>query len=110
MIVYPQGAELPDLGITWNTSTGVPIDFSVGWTFVLNLAGIYPSGAPLVLTKSTGITGNGPVSPNITITWATTGELNTLIPGNYVFQLQATNTTTSKIRDMKDILQITPVL
>ncbi len=57
MIIYPQNAELPDLGVTWNNSAGVPFDFTSGWTLQCDVSGYYPNtGTPLKFTKTTGIT------------------------------------------------------
>lgn len=112
MITYAQNSDLPDLGITWNNSLGVPFDFSVGWTLQCDVSGYYPNTSiPLKFTKTTGITlfPNQQV-PNIVLAWATTGEITTLQPGLYTFQLKATINATSKVRYLDDILKITPTI
>ncbi len=112
MITYPQYAELPDLGVTWNNSAGVPFDFTSGWTLQCDVSGYYPNtGTPLKFTKTTGITlYPNLITPNIVITWATTGEITILQPGLYTFQLKATQTSTSKVRYLDDVLKITPTI
>jgi hypothetical protein len=91
---YIQGADLPDLTINWVVG-GVLLDMT-GHTFVLRLG---TPGDPAVLEKTTGITGAA-TSPNVTIAWATTGELNTLAAGFYQAHLVATRTSDSKQRIM----------
>ena len=100
--IYTQGAELPDLTIEWKDSAGNVINFSSGWTFVLRLG---DPGSAATLTKSSGITGAA-TSPNVTIAWATSGELNTLTPGFYHAQLRATRDSDSKLRVFKFGLKI----
>ena len=71
LVTYPAGAELPDMTFTWTDSNGDLIDFSSGYTFTVKV-GI--PGVAAVFTKTTGITGTG-TDPNVTVEWATTGEL-----------------------------------
>lgn len=101
-VPYTQGAELPDLTFEWRDSTGALIDFSSGYTFVLKLG---TPGQAAVLTKSTGITGAA-TNPNVTVVWATSGELNTLTPGVYTLQLIATRSSDSKQRILTDSLSL----
>lgn len=91
---YTQGAELPDLTIEWRDSAGALINFASGWTFVLKVG---TPGSAADLSKSTGITGAS-TAPNVTVAWATSGELNTLTPASYPAQLIATRTSDSKDR------------
>lgn len=93
---YRKGAELPSIELTWEDTDGEVIDFSAGWTFTVTVA---PRGETTAsFTKTTGITGAaGP--PNVTIAWATTGELNSLAAGAYDLQLRARRAADSKDRD-----------
>lgn len=99
---YIQGADLPDLTFEWRDRNGTLIDFSTGHTFVLKLG---TPGAAATLTKSTGITGAATV-PNVTVAWATSGELNTLTPGVYTLDLIATRTSDSKQRVLRNALTV----
>lgn len=90
---YIQGADDPALQITWKSDAGSIIDFSSGYTFTLKV-GI--PGSAALLTKTTGIAGAA-AAPNVTITWATSGELNTLTPGTYTCQLTATASSRQRI-------------
>jgi hypothetical protein len=99
---YIQGADLPDLTFEWRDSTGALINFSSGYTFVLKLG---TPGSAATLTKSTTITGAA-TSPNVTVAWATSGELNTLTPGVYTLDLIATRTSDSKQRFLRDSLTV----
>lgn len=103
---YIQGADLPDLAITWKDSNGAIIDFSTGSTFVLKVG---QPGVTASLTKSTGIAGAS-TSPNITIAWAVSGELNTLPAATYVADLIATRTSDSKQRVLRFLLPITAAI
>jgi hypothetical protein len=104
--IYIQGSDLPDLAITWKDRNDAVIDFSTGHTFSLKIG--VPGSAALV-TKSTGITGAA-TSPNVTIAWATSGELNTLATGTYTGQLKATRTLDSKERFMSFRITIKPAI
>lgn len=99
---YVQGADLPDLAFDWKDSAGALINFSSGWTFALRVG---QPGAAATLTKSTGITGAS-TSPNITVAWATSGELNTLPAGTYIGDLIATRTSDSKQRILRFVLPV----
>lgn len=95
--VYLAGSDLPNLEIEWLDSDGAAIDFATGHTFSLKVG---VPGATALVTKTSGITGAA-TSPNVTIAWATTGELNTLTPGVYDADLTATRTSDSKHRKMR---------
>jgi hypothetical protein len=101
---YVQGADLPDLTFTWYAQDGTLIDLSTGYTFSLKIGN---PGSAALITKTTGITGAA-TDPNVTIAWATSGELNTLAPGSYALQLQATRTADSKQRFLTDQITIHP--
>lgn len=105
-VVYTAGADLPDLALTWRDSAGALIDFSSGWTFELKVG---LPGAAAALTKTSGITGAA-TDPNITIAWATSGELNTLPAGSYVAQLRAQRTSDSKHRFMTFVIRVRPAV
>lgn len=90
--VYVQGADLPDLAITWNDQNDDLRDFSSGWTFSLKVG---DPGSAALFTKASGITGAA-TDPNVTIAWATSGELNTLATGSHTGQITATRTSDSK--------------
>lgn len=84
--VYFKGADLPDLLWALEDSLEQIIDFT-GYTFVVKVG---PEGSTTSsFTKTTGITGTA-TDPNITVAWATTGELSTLAAGRYTIQLVAT--------------------
>lgn len=106
MITYTQGADLPDLAITWKDSDQATIDFAAGYTFQLKIG--VPGNTALV-TKTSGITGST-TAPNITIAWSTTGELNTLAAGIYDADLIATRIADSKQRPMRFQIRIDPAI
>lgn len=83
-VEYVQGAELPDLHITWLDSDGDLIDFSGGWAFE---AKVGRRGHPAVVTKTSGITGAA-AAPNAVVQWDA-DQLEGLAPGRWVFQLRA---------------------
>lgn len=99
---YVQGSDLPDLTITWRDSSNAIIDFSSGYTFSLKVG---QPGLSATVTKSTGISGAS-TSPNVTISWSTSGELNTLTPGTYIAQLIASRTSDSKQRFFQFVLPV----
>ena len=75
------GDEDP-LQIWWMIS-GDLVDFSSGYTFTLRLS-LQSTPGTIIFTKTTGLTGaagSGSVqsgTPNLTVAWATSGELNDL--------------------------------
>lgn len=93
---YTVGDDLPDLPIEWKED-GTLIDFTSGWTFELKVGS---PGSAALFTKTTGFTGAA-TAPNLTIQFATTGELNTLAAGRYTAQLRATRTSDSRTRTRK---------
>ena len=95
-VAYIQGADLPDLTLEWRDSNNSLLALATGWTFQLKLG---TPGSTAVLTKTTGIT-SADTAPNVTITWPTSAELNTLTPGYYHCELTATRTSDSKQRKM----------
>lgn len=99
---YVQGSDLPDLAWTWKDSSSNLIDFSSGYTFVLKVG---QPGTAASFTKSTGISGAA-TAPNVTIAWATSGELNTLAAGRYIADLIATRSSDSKARTLRFILPV----
>lgn len=105
-VAYVQGSDLPDLAYDWKDTKGLLIDYSTGWTFELKIG---EPGVAALVTKTSGITGAA-TSPNITIAWNTTGELNTLPPGDYRAQLRAQRTSDNKQRYMVFFLDINPAI
>lgn len=104
---YTQGADLPDLALAWKDRNGALIDFSVAHTYELKIG--YPGSTALV-TKTTGFAGAA-TNPNLVVQWATTNELNTLVPGNYYVQIKATRTSDGKQRFAKGFIDIeNPIL
>jgi hypothetical protein len=99
---YIKGAELDDTTITWNDPDGDPYDFSSGYTFTLKVG---EKGQDATFTKTTGITGAA-TSPNVTVVWATTGELNSLAAGTHVLQLAARRTSDSRDLIMQSTIKI----
>lgn len=99
-----QGAELPDLTITWRDQNDAIINFATGYTFTLKLG---QPGQAATLTKTTGITGSAN-SPNITVTWA--GDLDMLPPALYTLQLTARRTADGKDRILTVPFKIRPAI
>lgn len=95
MTSYVVGSDLPDLAITWYDSSGNLVDFSSGWTFTAKVAPVNSTVASF--TKTTSITGAA-TAPNLTISWATTGELNSLTAGSYTVQVKANRTSDNRDR------------
>ena len=84
--------DLPDVKFWWFSEDGNLIDFSTGsptWTFKIGLP-----GSSALVTKTSGITGAAgsgvqPTgTPNVTLVW-TAGDLASVTPGNYQWQLTA---------------------
>jgi hypothetical protein len=106
-VTYIQGSDLPDLTIEWRDRNGALIQFqSVAHTFDLKVG--HP-GQAADLTKSTGFTG-ADTAPNVTVQWATTGELNTLTPGTYQADLTATRSGDGKQRKLRFPLVVLPAI
>ena len=97
-ITLKAGAELPNLIYQHLDEDGDPTDFSSGWTFTMTAA-LTKSGTA-VFTKTTGFTGS---STGVTVTFATTGELNSLTAGNtYWLQTRARNGANRDL-DLRDV-------
>lgn len=92
---YVTGSDLPDLAVSWYDSNGNLIDFSTGYTYQVKVAPVNSLVASF--TKTTNITGAA-TAPNLTISWSTSGELNSLSEGTYEVQIQATRTSDSRQR------------
>lgn len=102
-ITYIQGAELPDVEITWMDSDGSVIDFSTGWTFTVRIGVL---GQPASMEKTDGITGNA-VAPNVVVIWDNV-ELENLPAAAYALQVIARHTASGKDRKFTDTLTIDP--
>ena len=90
-VSYEIGEELDDIHVSWpDPATGLPRDFSTGWTFELKIGQL---GAVAVVTKTTGIVGDD-VFPNIVIAFAA-GELD-IADATYTGQIKARRTADSK--------------
>lgn len=99
---YVSGAELADLEVIWSDSDGAVIDFSAGYTFSLKVGVV---GQAASFTKTTNITGAS-TAPNLTVAWATSGELNGLSAGGYTLQITATRAADSKTRILQGRLDV----
>lgn len=93
---YYVGSDLPDTQVTLRNGDGTYPDFSSGYTFQVKVAPT--SGSAATFTKTTSITGAAGSSTvaNVSVSWATSGELNSLTAGYYVLQLQVTRTSDSR--------------
>ncbi len=93
---YYVGSDLPDTQITVRNGDGTYPDFSSGYTFAVKVA---PAGSTSAsFTKSTSITGaaGSATVANVSVSWATSGELNSLTAGYYILQLQVTRSSDSR--------------
>ena len=107
MMTYNNGAELPDKGYTLRDSSGVNLELDTDWTFTATVYGGGTQGIRFI--KSTGFTGyDAAQTPNLVVTWATTGELSTLAPGEYMVKYVATYGPSGKTRQFSDTLFIRP--
>jgi hypothetical protein len=89
---YIKGSSLPDWPITWKND-GTLRDFSSGWTWQLELI---DSAGTVAFTKTTGFTGAA-TAPNLTVQWATSGELVSVTAGTtYTAKFTATRTSDSR--------------
>lgn len=89
--MYTNDSSLPDTPVVI-TDDGDAVDLSTGYTFSLK-CGV--PGQAALFTKSSGITGT---TTGVTIQWATSGELLSLDPGVYEFQLTSTRGSDSRKR------------
>lgn len=91
-LLYHRTAERPDIRLWLQDDDGNLVDFSTGHTFVFKIGHV---GKVADVTKTTGITGaagsGGETggTPNVVISF-TSGELDTVDRGSYVWQLRAT--------------------
>lgn len=99
---YVVGSDLGDAEIEWLDGRSKPVDFSVPHTYELKV-GI--PGQIAQFTKVAGITGASTL-PNLTVSWDTVGELNTLGVGEWVMQIKATRTSDGKQRFLHKVLRI----
>jgi len=100
-IEYYEGAEYPNVEVTWLDSDGAVINFSSGWTFTVRIG---QAGQAAIVTKTTGITG-GAVAPNLVVSWSA-DELDTLTPDTYAMDVIARETATNKDRIQSTVLTI----
>ena len=107
MIKLYQGAEHPVTEFTW-TENGKLLDLSQGFTFQCKVISVRNERQQI--TKTTNIFGYRNSRPNTKISWQPTGELSTLSPGWYTFQLKATNVKDSTEYIYRDSLLIEPAL
>jgi hypothetical protein len=89
---YFIGDELEPLGVWW-TANGTLVDLSAS-TFTAKL--IADADNSTAFTKTTGLSGStgsgvkGDGTPNLTVSWATSGELNSVAnAGLYILQIVA---------------------
>lgn len=103
---YTVGDELESLQLWWFANSAL-VDLSVAHTYSAKLYKASDSThtnvfSALKTTGFTGAAGSGTKpsgTPNLVVTWATTGELNsTMTDGLYIFQIVATRTSDSKQR------------
>lgn len=95
-VEYIEGADLPDMAITWYDNNDSLIDFSSGYSFTLKIG---KPGVTALVTKTTGI-GGFATAPNVVVGWSTTDELNSLSADVYSALLVATRTADGKERLM----------
>lgn len=107
MIKLHQGAERPSTTLTW-VDNGQLLDFSNDYTFQCKV--VSARNIRQQITKTTNIFGYRNERPNVKIEWQPTGELSTLDPGWYSFQLKATNKKDSTEYIYRDSLLIEPSL
>ena len=93
-VEYVQGSDLPDLALSWFDYSGAIIDFTSGYSFELKLG---KPGSPALVTKTTGFTALL-TDPNLIVSWASTGELNSIAVGEYRCQIRATRIADNKQR------------
>jgi len=105
-VAYVIGDELDPLAVWW-TASGTLVDFSAPHTFSATMFDIDALTTNVFgSAKTTGFTGAAGSgnqliggTPNLTVTWATSGELNAVtVPGLYVLQIVATRTADNRQR------------
>ncbi len=90
-VYYYIGDELEPLALSWTANGGL-VDFSLPHSYVAKLVSSTDPTFADVFTapKTTGFSGTA-TAPNLTVSWATTGELNVPTdPGLYFLQIVAT--------------------
>jgi|SRR5215471_8567013 len=105
-VAYILGDELDPLALWW-ISNGTLVDFSQPYTFSATMFDIDALTTNVFgsakTTGFTGAAGSGTLlsggTPNLVVTWATSGELNAVtVPGLYLLQIVATRTSDSRQR------------
>lgn len=102
MLEYIKGSDLPDTALWWRDRAGNLIDFSTGWTFTVQV--LNEAGEDQFTPKTSninGAAGEGEYpdgTPNLVITWASTGELDSVDVGSYTLVITANQTSTGKDR------------
>lgn len=98
---YFIGDELEPLQIWWYGNQSTLVDFSEPHTYALKVASV-STPTTTEFTKTSGIvgaigTGNERSgTPNLTVNWVSTGELNALTSeGRYICEITATRTSDS---------------
>ena len=92
-------AEFPDLKLWVLDDDGTLIDFSTGWSFIWKLGRRGSAAAFTKTTNITGSTGSGTEpsgTPNVTLIFIA-GELDSIDPGPYTWQLRATSSGRDRI-------------
>lgn len=87
----------------WWFVSGTLLDFSVAHTYVLKMASVKTPDTA-IFQKTTGFAGaagsgeegEDGATPNLVVTWATSGEINLVTePGRYLLEIVATKTADS---------------
>lgn len=93
-VTYYQGADLADLDLWWVDQQGALIDFSSGWSFLVEVgkqwrAALVSKSAGVVGAAGSGTPDTG--TPNVSIVWAV-AELDAVAPGDdWIVEVTATN-------------------
>ena len=103
IVEYVQGAELDSLTLEIEDGTGALVDMSTGYSFSLKVGTVYAAG----FTKTASI---GGISTGCQVSWLTSGELNTLAPGEYTGQITCTRTSDSRQYIRHFTIRITPAV
>jgi hypothetical protein len=103
---YIRGALLPDAALTLLDYDDSVLPLATGYTFTLRVyAQTDYAFTDDLFTKTGGLNG-ADTAPNLTIVWATAGELSTLAAGMYVIQLDVVSA--SKPRKYQMSLLVRP--
>lgn len=103
IVEYVQGAELDALTLQIEDGTGALINMSSGYTFSLKVGTTYATA----FTKTSNI---GGISTGCQVLWSTTGELNTLSPGEYIGEITCTRVTDSRQYRRHFTIRVLPAL